>query len=52
MTDEALMELIRQVEEEEMLHAPRQLKDNIFTQLRQERRTAKKGSFLPIALKY
>lgn len=42
MSDEALMELIRQVESEEMLHAPRQLKENIFTQLRKEKRAVKK----------
>ena len=42
MTDEALMELIRQVEAEEMLHAPKQLKENIFEQLRRERRATKK----------
>ncbi len=36
------MELIRQVETEEMLHAPRQLKENIFNSLQRERRTAKK----------
>lgn len=42
MTEEALMELIRQVEAEEMLHAPKQLKGNIFAELRRERRAAKK----------
>lgn len=42
LTDEALMELIRQVEAEEMLHAPRQLKENIFDSLRRERHAAKK----------
>lgn len=42
MTEEALMELIRQVEAEEMLHAPKQLKENVFAKLRRERRTAKK----------
>lgn len=42
MTDEALMELIRQVEAEEMLRAPGHLKENIFIQLRQERQAAKK----------
>ncbi|MDE6387688.1 MAG: hypothetical protein K2L82_07795 [Lachnospiraceae bacterium] len=42
LTDEALMELIRQVESEEMIHAPRHLKENIFDMLRRERRTAKK----------
>lgn len=42
MTEEALMELIRQVEAEEMLHAPRQLKGNIFAELRRERHAAKK----------
>ncbi len=42
LTDEALAELIRQVESEEMLHAPRQLKQNIFDSLRRERRAAKK----------
>lgn len=42
MTDEALAELIRQVEAEEMLHAPRQLKENIFMQLHRERQNAKK----------
>ena len=42
MSDEALTELIRQVEAEEMLHAPGQLKENIFMQLRQERQAAKK----------
>ena len=42
LTEEALMELIRQVETEEMLHAPRQLKENIFNSLQRERRTAKK----------
>lgn len=42
MTEEALMELIRQVETEEMLHAPGNLKANVFEQLRRERHTAKK----------
>lgn len=42
MTEEALMELIRQVEAEEMLNAPKQLKGNIFAELRRERRAAKK----------
>lgn len=42
MSDEALMELIKQVETQEMLHAPRQLKTNVFDQLRYERRAAKK----------
>lgn len=42
LTEEALMELIRQVETEEMLHAPKQLKENIFNSLQRERRTAKK----------
>ncbi|MDE6847047.1 MAG: hypothetical protein K2J99_14970 [Lachnospiraceae bacterium] len=42
MTEEALMELIRQVEAEEMLHAPKQLKGNIFDELWRERRAAKK----------
>ena len=42
LTEEALMDLIRQVETEEMLHAPRQLKENIFNSLQRERRTAKK----------
>lgn len=42
LTDEALMELIRQVEAEEMIHAPRQLKANIFDSLQRKRRTAKK----------
>ena len=42
MTEEALMELIRQVEAEEMLHAPKQLKGNIFAELQRERRAAKK----------
>lgn len=41
LSDEALMELIRQVETEEMLHAPKQLKENIFDRLRQERRIVK-----------
>lgn len=44
MSEEALMELIRQVEAEEMLHAPRQLKENVFTQIRRERQAAKKRS--------
>lgn len=42
LTEEALMELISQVEAEEMLHAPKQLKGNIFDKLRRERRTMKK----------
>lgn len=42
ISNEALMELIRQVESEEMLHAPGQLKNNIFTQLRKEKRAVKK----------
>lgn len=44
MSEEALMELIRQVEAEEMLHAPRQLKENVFTQIGRERQAAKKRS--------
>lgn len=42
LSNEALMELIRQVETEEMIHAPRQLKENIFDSLRLKQRTAKK----------
>ncbi len=42
MSEETLMELISQVEAEEMLHAPRQLKENIFTQIGRERQAAKK----------
>ncbi|MBD5477375.1 MAG: hypothetical protein HDR17_15585 [Lachnospiraceae bacterium] len=42
LSDEALAELIGQVEAEEMIHAPRQLKGNIFAQIRRERRAAKK----------
>lgn len=42
MTEEALMELIRQVEAEEMLHAPKQLKGNIFAELQRESLVAKK----------
>lgn len=42
LTEEALMELISQVEAEEMLHAPKQLKGNIFDKLQRERRAMKK----------
>jgi len=42
MTEEELLRLIGQVEMEEMLHAPKHLKDNIFAQIRKERRIAKK----------
>lgn len=41
-SEEALMELIRQVESEEMLHAPRHLKGNVIDRIRQERRALKK----------
>lgn len=42
LSDEELAELIGQVEAHEMIRAPRQLKDNVFTQIRRERRAAKK----------
>lgn len=42
LSEEELMELIGHVESHEMLHAPKQLKGNIFAQIRQERRAARK----------
>lgn len=42
LSEEELMELIGHVESHEMLHAPKQMKGNILTQIRQERRAAKK----------
>ena len=42
LSEEALMELIGQVEAEEMLHAPVHLKENILAQIRKERKAAGK----------
>lgn len=42
LSEEELMELIGHVESYGMLHAPKQLKGNIFTQIRQERHAARK----------
>lgn len=42
LAEEELLELIGQVEAGEMLHAPRQLKGNVFAQIRHERREVKK----------
>ena len=42
LSEEALTELIEQVESQEMLHAPVHLKSNIIGQIRQERRGAQK----------
>ncbi len=42
LTDDDLMKLIGQVETAEMLHAPKQLKGNVFAQIHRERRKMKK----------
>lgn len=42
LSEEALAELIGQVEAQEMLHAPAHLKHNVLEQIRQERRGTKK----------
>lgn len=42
LSDEELMELIRQVESAEMLHAPTHLKENVLTQIRRERQVGRK----------
>ena len=42
ITDEELTRLIEQVEEQELIHAPGHLKENVFLQLDRQRRTAKK----------
>lgn len=42
LTDEALLELISQVEERALIHAPGHLKDTIFFQLDEERQKRKK----------
>lgn len=41
-TEEELAQLIEQVEERELIHAPGHLKENVFLQLDRQRRTAKK----------
>lgn len=41
-SDEELLELIRQVETEEMLHAPIHLKNNVMEQIHMQRRAVKK----------
>lgn len=42
MSEEALMELIGQVETQEMLRAPVHLKENVLTQIRREKKAARK----------
>lgn len=42
LSEEALFELIGQVEREEMLRAPAHLKENVLTQIRKERRAGRK----------
>ena len=42
LSEEALMELIEQVETKEMLHAPVHLKENVLTQIRKERKAGRK----------
>lgn len=42
LSEEALMELIEQVETQEMLRAPVHLKENVLTQIRRERKAAGK----------
>lgn len=42
LTDEALLRLIGQVEEQALIHAPAHLKDTIFMQLDEERQRRKK----------
>ena len=42
VSEEALMELIEQVETQEMLRAPVHLKENVLTQIRRERKAAGK----------
>lgn len=42
LSEEELTEFIRQVEAQEMLHAPAHLKNNVLGQIRHERRRAKK----------
>lgn len=41
-TDEELARLIEQVEEQELIHAPGHLKENVFLQIDRQQRTAKK----------
>lgn len=41
LTEEELLKLIEHVETEEMLHAPRQLKGNVFAQIQSEKRAMK-----------
>ena len=41
-TDEELIRLIEQVEEQELIHAPGHLKENVFLQIDRQRRTAKR----------
>lgn len=41
LSEEALLELIGQVESEEMLRAPAHLKENVLTQIRKERRAGR-----------
>lgn len=41
-TDEELARLIEQVEEQELIHAPGHLKENVFLQIDRQRRTTKK----------
>ncbi len=42
LSEKALLELIEQVENEEMLRAPAHLKENVLTQIRKERRAGRK----------
>lgn len=42
LSEEALLELIGQVESEEMLRAPAHLKENVLAQIRKERRAGRK----------
>lgn len=51
LSEEALAELIGQVEAQEMLHAPAHLKHNVLEQIRQERRGAKKRQVLAYRIK-
>lgn len=41
LSEEALMELISQVESKEMLHAPVHLKENVLTQIRKDRKAGR-----------
>ena len=51
LSEEELDELIRQVESQEMLHAPIHLKDNVMAQIKSEKRSIKSRQILVYRIK-